>query len=207
MCFTENLTEVDEDRLLLLRHCSPSIDRAAVPVDAFSGRRFPDVFDTLVEPAAEGLAPYHTLSVVNWSSQPKRFSIALPKAVEAAPDERIFAAAFTSGNVAGPLTVGETIEIGPVPPHGCEVIKVTQVQPGRPAVLWTNGHFSMGGREIVEWRELETAVELTVSWRWNAPLVIKVRPPEGSRFAAEDTISIDGPLTDPRTYRMEWETA
>lgn len=210
VCFTENLTEVDKDRLLLLRHCSPSIGRAAVPVDLFDARRFPVVFDTLVQPSAKGMAPYHTLSVVNWSSQSKKLSIPLARDAslgEAEPTGRFFVAAFRTGNVTGPLAAGETVDIGTVPPHGCEVIKVMHVRPERPAVLWTNGHFSMGGREIVEWRELEDAVELTVDWRWNAPLVIKLLPPEGTRFVAGDTIRVDGPLTDPQTFRMEWETA
>jgi len=210
VCFSENLTEVDEDRLLLLRHCSPSVGRAAVPVDAFEGRRYSEVFATFVQPTAEGLAPHHTLSVVNWSSQPRTFSIPLTGQTllgGGEPTGKLFAAAFSTGNVSGPHVVGDTLEIGPVPPHGCEVIKVTHVQPDRAAVLWTNGHFSMGGREIVEWRELDNAAELTVDWRWNAPLVIKVLPPEGCKLVAGDIISVDGPLPEAEVFRMEWERA
>ncbi|MHC4717504.1 MAG: glycoside hydrolase family 36 protein, partial [Planctomycetota bacterium] len=54
VCFTENLAEIDNDRLFLLRHCAPSLDAAAVPRDFHDAPRFPAVFDTAVPPAAAG---------------------------------------------------------------------------------------------------------------------------------------------------------
>lgn len=185
VCFSENLTEIDRDRLLLLRHCSPSIARAAIPWDCLKGARFPALFDTAVTPAAKGLPPWHTLSLINWHDQPRPFQVTLDSATLGAfalEHERFRVSAFRGGwsREAAP---GETIDVGALAPHACEVLKVQPLAPDEPCLLRTDGHFSMGATEIVLWQPAEDKLCLAVDWRWPTPLSMGLLPPKGRAFA------------------------
>lgn len=184
VCFTENLAEIDDDRLFLLRHCAPSLDAAAVPRDILEAPRFPAVFDTTVTPRAAGQEPWHTVSLVNWFEEPRTFQLALDNRLlgpfaDGAGSYLI--GAFTGGWHRTAAT-GETIEVGPVPPHGCEVIKIQIHRPDLPQLVRTDGHFSMGGTEISAWEPAPEGLEIGVDWPWPNPLQLWVRPPQGRAF-------------------------
>ena len=118
--------------------------------------------------------------------------------------ELFCAAEFATGRVWTRLSPGDSVDVGPVPPHGCGVLKIACYDPGRPSLAWTDGHFSMGGREIVQWREGANEVELTVDWRWRSRLRVKLLPPEGRAFEDTDMLSVEGLLDEPQTFRMRW---
>ncbi|MFA6134060.1 MAG: glycoside hydrolase family 36 protein [Phycisphaerae bacterium] len=185
VCFTENLTEVEDDRLMLLRHCSPSIGSAARPRDCFEGRRFPAIFDTAVQPRAAGLEPWHTVSVINWHSQPRTFRLKLGREIlgDFAESAGQFRLSAFQGKWTRVVEAGAEVEIGPIPPHGCEVIRVAAHRAGKAALVRTDGHFSMGGREIVTWRGGKEAIRIVLDWRWPVGLELVVAPPAGKAFA------------------------
>jgi len=207
VCFSENLTEVDEDRLLLLRHCSPSIGCAAIPRDAFSGGRFPEVFHTVVQPSAQAMGTWHTLAVVNWTDNPRMFSLRLGEETlgfRAGRSGIFMAADFRTGTVWKDLRIGHTIIVGPVAPHGCTVVKIAPYDPDRAQVIWTDGHFSMGGREITDWKQGKNGIEFTVDWKWPCPLRIRLISPGDVRFIDGDTVVIEGPLQQPLAISKSW---
>lgn len=207
VCFSENLTEVDEDRLLLLRHCGPSIGCAAIPRDAFSGNRFPEVFHTVVQPLAQSMGIWHTLAVVNWTDKPRMFSLRLGEETlgyRAGRTDTFVAADFRTGTVWADLRIGHTISVGPVAPHGCALVKIAPDDPGRAQAAWTDGHFSMGGREITDWNQGKNGIEFTVDWKWACPLRVKLISPRGTRFIDGDTVVIEGPLQQPLTISRSW---
>jgi len=201
VCFTENLAEIDDDRLFLLRHCAPSVGAAALPRDTAAPARFPALFDTAVTPAALRLDPWHTVGVVNWHDEPRTFQLTL--------DDRLLGAfagaagaflvsAFSAGWHCV-VASGDTIEVGPVPPHGCEVVKVQVNRPDAPQLVRTDGHFSMGGAELTGWSPTDAGIDLQVEWPWPVPLRLWLCPPVGCAFAglAPDGLAelvCDGPV-------------
>jgi len=200
VCFTENLAEIDDDRLFLLRHCAPAVGAAAVPCDLLQSPRFPAVFDTPVTPAASGLDPWHTISVVNWHDEPWTFQLTLDGQLLgdfAASGRALLVSAFTAGWHCI-VSSGETIEVGPVAPHGCEVVKVQVNQPNQPQLVRTDGHFSMGGTELGRWTPSADGVDLQAEWPWPVPLRLWLCPPVGRAFAGcgRDELAevlVDGP--------------
>ena len=205
VCFTENLAEIDDDRLLLLRHCVPSVGAAAIPRQ-LHGDRFPAVFDTEVTPTAGGLAPWHTISVVNWFGTPRELELPL---AELLPRDWLASgdALLVSAQGAGwtrSMTAQDLLRVGPLPAHGCEVVKVQHLDPTLPALLWTDGHFSMGGTEVTAWETAADRLRLRVDWPWPTPLRLCLQPPAGTVFVDGDTevqrdpetpceIVVDGP--------------
>jgi hypothetical protein len=181
VCFTENLPEIDEDRLSLYRRCVPTIGSAAVPRDLRDGHRFPAVFDTEVTPQTAGLATWHTVSVVNWHGVPRSFRIhlreVLPDPYLASADRFLLSAYLHRWHRV--LPPGGEITIEDVPPHGCEVIKVQPYCPERPHLLRTDGHFSMGGVEIDAWAVDGERLSIQGNWPWPCPLELAVLLPGG----------------------------
>jgi hypothetical protein len=180
-CFSENLTEVDTDRLMLLRHCAPSIGRSARPADLAEGRRYPAVCVTDVQPRAAGLQPWVTVAVINWFDEPRSFELCLDESLlgdraELLGSDGLMLSAFRAGwdRAASP---GETISVGPLAPHGCEVVKV---QPARPGwmLLGTDGHFSMGGVEVTRFDPAADRPSIEVAWPWPVDLTLRVTTAE-----------------------------
>ena len=187
VCTTENLTEIDDDRLLLLRHCAPSVGTAAIPRDGFDGKRFPSLFDTAVEPRAKGLDPWHTMSLVNWFTEERTFAVTVDRQLlgSFADSSEEFLLTGFLGKWTKVVRMGKTIEIGPIPPHGCEVIKVQPVDVDRAVLVRTDGHFSMGATEVAEWEEDRERVRFSLEWPWPAPLELVVAPAQGRAFAGK----------------------
>lgn len=205
VCFSENLAEIDDDRLMLLRHCAPSVGAAAVPSDLRSGPRFPALFTTAVEPRAQGLPSWQTISVVNWFDEPGTFEIILdatllgPLLGEPHRNDAPLQLSRFSAGISEQAHQGDRILIGPIPPHGCEVVKVQRVNGNEPRLLCTDGHFCMGGVEILEWSPTAHGLDAKVQWRWPVPLSLWIQPAHGRHFeeAATDEaicVKVDGPV-------------
>lgn len=192
VCFTENLPEIEPDRLLLLAHCAPSIGEAAVPLDLAAGARFPALFRTEGSGLPAGVDPWVTVSVVNWHDEARTFPVLLDHAAlgglasGGSPGGELLVGAFRGGWVRR-ARLGETLLVGPVAPHGCEVLKVQWHRPERPQIARTDGHFSMGAAEVRSFREVSGGVDLSIRWEWPRPLGIWVtRPSARARGAAVD---------------------
>jgi hypothetical protein len=179
VCFTENLPEIDADRLLLYRRCIPSIGRAAVPRDLREGERFPAILDSVVLPAAPQLDPWHTIGVVNWYGVPRslRFRLADVLPVPYLEQAAQFLISAFFGQWYRVVLPGEQVVIEDLPPHGCEVLKVQSYYPGQPHLLRTDGHFSMGGTEIDDWEVNDGRLRIAGQWPWACPLTLDVLLP------------------------------
>jgi hypothetical protein len=181
VCFTENLPEIDANRLLLYRRCVPSTGRAAVPRDLREGQRFPSIFDSTILPGALQLAPWHTVSVVNWYGVPRSYRFRLAEVLPApylAQAERYLVSAYFR-HWHRTVAPGEELAIEDLSPHGCEVLKVQPYYPGRPHLLRTDGHFSMGSSEVDNWRVDGECLRIVGRWPWACPLVLEVLLPDG----------------------------
>jgi hypothetical protein len=182
VCFTENLPEIEPDRLSLLAHCSPSIGEAAVPLDLAAGARFPALFRTEVRRPPAGTDPWVTVSVVNWNDEARTFSVPLDQgslgrlATEGSAGAELLVGAFRGG-WARIARLGETLRIGPIAPHGCEVLKVQWYRREKPQIARTDGHFSMGAAELRSAREVPGGLDLGVRWEWPRPLGVWVTRP------------------------------
>ena len=183
VCFTERLPEIETDRLLLLRHCAPSIGVAALPLDAVDGVRFPSVFFTAVTPRAPGLGGWATVAFVNWTNEPRTFRLATDAALVRrlrtafgdgwGETDDVLVTSFRRGTTRR-LPRGQDLSSGPVAAHGCDVLKIQPFRPRRLQLLHTDGHFSMGAAEVAGWEPTEDGVDMILDWRWPCPLTLSV---------------------------------
>ncbi len=153
VCFSENLEEIDSDRLHLLRHCVPSLGHAAIPRDAFEGVRFPEVFHTKIKPMAAGLSPWHCVSLVNWYQTERTLARKIDTNLigsEAQPGTRYAVYSFHQKTFWN-LGYGDSLPEIAIPPHGCDIFKIQPLTDPNSAMVFTDGHFSMGGTEIRAW--------------------------------------------------------
>jgi len=79
---------------------------------------------------------------------------------------------------------GDSVTIN-VPSHGCEVVRIARANRKKSQILWTNGHFSMGGREVISWEEDGTGLALSILWPWREPLEMLIKSPEGKTFSGQ----------------------
>lgn len=194
VCFTENLPEVESDRLELLASCVPSVGAAARPRRLLRGERFVSVYDTVVTPNAPELREWHTVSIVNWFGRAESFEFSLDSEVlgdYAATSARFVVTEYHSDSCRI-VAAGETIHTDPVPPHGCRVYRIEALRES-PMLVGTDGHYSMGGREIRSFTSTPDGVRVTGQWPWRRPLTIRVlfdldiSPTEMRSVVAADT--------------------
>ncbi len=211
VCFTENLAEIDDDRLWLLRHCASSIDSAAIPRDLTMGARFPALFTSTVEPKAKGLPSWVTIGIVNWFDEPRTFEVdlggdMLPSLHGEEPEEVSMLLSQFRTQTSQHVLRGDRVQIGPIAPHGCEVIKVQRASASAPRLLSTDGYFAMGATEITEWSPSADGFDLVVNWPWPTPLSLWIQPLEGQRFEGTAQtgellrVDLDGPVDSQRLH-------
>ena len=198
-CTTENLPEIDVDRLELLAACLPSVGAAARPRRLHLGERFVSVYDTPVTPDAPELAPWHTVSVVNWHGDPHGFVVPLDREIlgsYADASDRFLVTEY-HGGPARILAAGESIHTDLIPAHGCRVFWIEAVRRG-PMLAGTNGHYSMGGREILRFTPGPNGIHIEGAWPWRRALTIRVLPEPG---AGSHVVSAEIPEDPERTRR------
>jgi len=189
VCFTEPMKEVDDDRLGLLRHIIPSVGNAAIPRDMFEGKRYQSIMDTEVIPRAQNLKPWHTVSIVNWSDTEKQLSFALDEYTLgkfARKYKSYTVSEFSTGKVWTGIAYGAKIDLGYKKPHETSHLKITPEQDGEPTLVYTNGHYSMGGKEIFLWEYDGSRLNIGIEWNWNYPLQLKVKVPKAMRLEKAD---------------------
>jgi hypothetical protein len=207
VCFTEPMAEIERDRLDLLRHVSPALGRAAVPRDMLKGNRYAEWFDVEVDCRSKGLGLWHTVSTINWLDDPRQVALTLDERLlgDFAKQYESYAIAdFWSGRIWRGLTYGATCELGELASHACHHFKVIPERPNKPNVLYTNGHFTMGGQECKLLSMAGNQVNMKVKWVWDDLLRIIVAAPPGRAWADNQP---EGVCLSERRELLEWSTS
>ena len=170
ICFTERMGELDADRAALYRHCVPSLGVASVPADLFEEGRIPAIHVTRVRARAEGLPPWHTVTLINFQDDPRTFELTLDEHVLIPPpdrtDGRFLVWEFFERRLIGSVRWGEDLPPIAVPPHGTRVLRVAPWDGCSPALLATDRHLSMGGVEIAAWTARDGGIEVRIQSVW-----------------------------------------
>jgi hypothetical protein len=204
VCFTEPMAEIDRDRLGLLRHVSPALGRAAVPRDMLEGKRYAELFDVEVDCRVSGLGLWHTISTINWQDDSQRVMLTLDERLlgdYAKQYESYAIADFWSGRIWRGVTYGAAFELGELASHACHHIKVIPERQNHPTVLYTNGHFSMGGREFQSLTMDGNRVVLQVEWVWDYPFRAVLAAPPGRAWAVNQP---EGVCLSEERGLLEW---
>jgi len=147
VCLTERFQELDADRKALYHHIIPSIGSGAIALDPIEPI-CPSRLITRVTPRCEGLEPWVTLTVVNWTDEPRSFKVELgPKVLATVPGERVLVSEFFSQRILGLFSAGSTIDLGPLEPHSSRVLRIAAWDGKAPVLAGTDLHFSGGGVE------------------------------------------------------------
>jgi hypothetical protein len=206
ICFTEPMSEIERDRLGLLRHVSPALGKAAVPRDMLVGKRYAEWFDVEVDCRSNGLGLWHTISTINWQDDSRQVTMTLDERLlgDFAKQYESYAISdFWSGQIWRGLTYGETLELGELASHACHHLKVIPERPDEPNVLYTNGHFSMGGRECKLLSMAGNQVTLQVEWVWDYPFRAILAAPPGRVWAENQP---EGVCLSEERGLLEWST-
>ncbi|NLG51851.1 MAG: alpha-galactosidase [Chloroflexi bacterium] len=193
ICFTERMSELDEERAALYRACIPSLGAASVPADLFSpsrrlnseAGRIPELHVTRVQPRAEALSPWYTVAIINWAEVAQSYTLTLDaNLLGANPPEGepwFLGWEFFERRLLGRLAWGDALPEITVPPHGTRVLRLTPWDGRTPTLLATDRHLSMGGVEIADWAFQEGAVEMSIVSVWREPFSIWLACPAGNR--------------------------
>ncbi len=186
VCFSEPMREIDKDRAGLLRHIIPSIGKPAIPRDMFSENRYPCIYDVPIS-TTSGLDKWHTVAIINWMdvSTEKDFTLDESTLGEFAKmHERFIISEFWTGKIWTDIKYGDKIELGEVRPHSARLLKVTPQTDDKPVLIYSNGHFSMGGTEIRSWEYSDKKLRMSIEWPWDCPVEFIVQGVKGRPWAS-----------------------
>lgn len=137
VCSTENLSEIESDRLLMLRHVMPPVPDVKVkPGGTWSGERFPSCIICDVE---KKFGAWRTLVFLNWGETPMPIEVSAELCDGA---DRYVISGFYSGRVVTARR-GETVSLGEVAPHGAEIVRIGALSAAQ--IVGSNMHYSFGG--------------------------------------------------------------
>ncbi len=192
--FTERVNEVQNDRLGLLRHVIPSIGKSAIARDMFLGKRMPEIFDTKVDSLEESHGKWHTVAFINWTDEQKRFCVKFDENMTgmfSKEFESYTMTEFWSGTIIENLKYGDPIDTGIIKSHSSKLFKVTPEYKDKPTLVYSNGHFSMGGTEVTKWIPDSKGVDFHIDWQWEFPLHLIIRAPWGFAWQKGENFTID----------------
>ena len=188
ICFTERIQEVDRDRLGLLRHIIPSIGRSAVPRDMFLGKRYPSIYDVEVNPVVTEMGKWHTVAFINWSNESLKPAFNLDENIVGEFSrnyEEYFVSEFWSGNIWNCVKYGDRIELKELKKHSAALVKIAPQIENEPVLLYSNGHFSMGGTEITLWEYEGNRLRVGMKWQWDYPVEFIIQAPKNTRWTRQ----------------------
>ncbi|MDQ1913495.1 hypothetical protein RAC89_24155 [Paenibacillus sp. GD4] len=90
---------------------------------------------------------------------------------------------FWSGSIWRNLKYGDRIPLGELAPHATHHLRITPEMTAEPQLVYTNGHFSMGGTEVESLRYFGQSVELRIHWPWDYPVTMVLRAPQGKAWS------------------------
>jgi len=189
--FTEYLCELEPDRKALYRHIIPSINSSSVPVDVFN-LNCPTQMLTPVNPLCDQLAPWITLSVVNWSDDPQTYKITLSKDIlKSLNGNQYIVSEFFEQKILGIYKQKDTIIFNDLAPHTSKLLRITSWDGQSPLLAGTDLHFSGGGVEISEWCVKNNQIEGSIDTQWLYPVRISaVFPAQNSEGYIQKTINV-----------------
>lgn len=182
VCLSEKFLEIDNDRKALYRHVMPSINAPGIPLDPFE-KSCPSKILTRVNPICKSLAPWVTVSVINWLDDAREMSITLDDTVTQSLDgDQYLVSEFFSQEILGIFNKGNTIDLGKQDPHTSQIVRITPWDGQTPTLAGTDMHFSGGGVEIGTWQIINNGVEGTINARWDYPTNITVVFPHNEKY-------------------------
>ena len=172
VCFAEYLCELDADRRALYRHVIPSVNSASMPLDIFDPL-CPSQMLTRISPVCPELAPWVTISVINWSDESRQFSVNLSEFVlESIQSRQLLVSEFFGQEILGIFAAGEEIDLGFLEPHTSRLLRIYPWNNAEPALAGTDLHFSGGGVEVTEWKIIDGRIEGRIDTQWQYPVRI-----------------------------------
>jgi hypothetical protein len=166
--FSEYMPELGENRKKLYRHVIPSVNSSSIPLDIFNSF-CPAKMLTVVEPLCKNLAPWITISIINWTDHRERFSIDLNESVTKFIEAKNYLAfEFFAQKVLGVYRPGDSIDLGNLDPHTSRLLRISVWDADKASLAGTDLHFSGGGVEILDWRVNQNKIqgEITTPWRY-----------------------------------------
>lgn len=176
ICSTEPLKTISDDRLFQLKHIIPVENVKVVPLDLFSGKRYPSLIKVHL-PKQRAFQ----LCYINWSDEetiPVKLTLNKEVLGDYYQNNKTYTVAeFFSGNIIRGIKCNETIEPGNIKPHGSILIKVI-VEDDEPYVLHSNAHFSMG-EEVEKLQIVGDELVFEMNYLFETPSTYIVGLPEG----------------------------
>lgn len=182
VCVSERLSDFDADRYALWRQIIPSLGAAARPVDLFTSDGLPSIYHTYVQPVGTGLAPWHTLALLNWRDQEHEFGIRLDEqhlGRDFETERAYLVWEFYEQRFVGLFHPGERLPDIAVPAHDVRLLRVVGWEE-KPTLLGTDLHLSGGGVEVAEWTVEGGCAQFHVQSRWPVPVTAWVALPGGA---------------------------
>lgn len=178
-CVCERFAELDEDRRALYRHIIPSMGMPARVLD-YTAARCPNLFQTNVDPGAEGLDPWWTLAVGNWQDEECTVEVDLSKCRLPKSVQELAVFEFHDQKFYGVRERNERLSIS-IPAHGMRLLRLAAWDGKTAVLLGTDLHFSGGGVEIAECRISEELISGWIATPWNEyPVTVWAAVPDGN---------------------------
>lgn len=191
VCFAEDFAIIDADRKALYRHVIPSINSPSQPLDIFDPV-CPNLLLTTVNPVCRELPSWNTVSIVNWTDNPKSYDIEIEKITDGIKGRQFVISEFFTQEIVGIFDKKQTITVKDVQPHQSKLLRIMPWNGKDPVLAGTDLHFSGGGVEISEWNRLGGKVEGAIKTRWNYPVKVTiVFPAENEKGFRAETIRIE----------------
>jgi hypothetical protein len=174
---TEDFSIIDDDRKALYSHVIPSVNSSSEPLDIWDPL-CPNLLLTQVTPVCQDLPAWQTLSVINWTDNPKNYEIILDESIlKNFGDKQFLVSEFFFQDVLGIYKKGQTIHLENVEPHQSKILRITPWDGEEPVLALTDMHFSGGGLEINEWNVEHEKLTGTIDTIWNYPMKITIAIP------------------------------
>jgi len=192
MCFTENFSDIDEDRKELYKHVIPSINSPSIPIDFFA-KNCPSVLLTNVKPLCKNLKPWKTVTVINIEDNPVERNFTLSEKILGKNARgKYILWDFMSQSDLGVFSAGDRVNIGFLKPHASKIIRIAEWDGSNPVLAGTDLHFSGGGVEIAEWKLVGNKVEGRIKTPWKYPVKITAAFPSGDSYQLKSTVVAPG---------------
>ncbi|HZK27478.1 MAG TPA: glycoside hydrolase family 36 protein, partial [Thermoclostridium sp.] len=176
ICSTEPLKTIDDDRLFQLKHIIPIENIKVVPLDLFSGKRYPSLIKVQL---AKQKA--FQLCIINWSDEeaiPAKLTLSKEVLEDYYQYNKTYTVSeFFSGNIFRGVKCNETVEVGDIKPHGSALIKV-MIEQDEPCILHSNAHFSMG-EEVNKLEIVDDELVFETNYLFETPSTYIIGLPEG----------------------------
>ncbi len=196
VCSTEPIAQIDPDRLYLYRHIMPVVRVDTMVMDAFSGARYPSIVDVMVD-------GHHTVALINWDDAARDMEFVLDEGMVRGLDcaAKYALAEFNTGWRRMDMRRGDRAMFRARPAHSALLVRVEARDDARPQLIWSDGHFSMGG-EVRRLKMAGDAVRFGVDWRYPVEAHYLLRCPADYIFEESGARELRVAITERDCERM-----